>query len=286
MPRVDRTDAAWAGAWILIVGYLAARDFYPGWTGFRGPGLGPLPVSSFGVLLLLDFLFGWYLVRRVCLRRGLDWEGFQGDLIWIVLGGFYLSHLVSIALYFPDRLSDPLALLDVRTGISSFGGIFGGGALAVWALRRRKRPVWAYVDVLVYGFVGRYIFGRAGCFSVHDHPGIETDFFLAVEIDGVLRHDLGFYEMLLMAGLLVLLTAIGVGSTARPGLITAWAASVYGPARFFLDSLRVDDPRYGSLTPGQWFCLVTVLVAAWAWVTVARAGHPRSAVGEHVSDRG
>ena len=45
-------------------------------------------------------------------------------------------------------------------------------------------------------------FGRIGCFMAHDHPGLESDFFLAVQ--GVCRnhwtdinyacHDLGLYE--------------------------------------------------------------------------------------------
>lgn len=279
MSRVDRADAAWAGAWIAISGYLVLRNFHPAWAGSGGwlPDL--LPVNPFGLLVLTDFAFAWFLVRRAALGRGLDWEGFKGDFVWIVLGGLYLSHLTSLALYFPSRLSDPLAWLDIRTGISSFGGIYGGAALAIWFLRRRGRPVWVYIDVLVYGFVGGYAFGRAGCFTVHDHPGIASDFFLAVEIDGVLRHDLGFYEMLLMAGLVLLLTAVGARSAVRPGLITAVAASVYAPVRFFFDSLRVEDPRYGTLTPGQWFCLVTVLFAVWAWATVLRADRgPRTVV--------
>jgi phosphatidylglycerol:prolipoprotein diacylglycerol transferase len=276
--KVDLADAGWLVLWLGIVAFLCVRIFQP------SPDATEIsfgPFSSFGVLGALNFVFAWYLARRACLGRGLDWTHFRQDLVWLVLGGYFISHLVSLALYFPERLSDPVAWVDPRWGISSFGGIYGGTLLAVPLLRRRGWPVWEYMDAMVYGFIGGYAFGRAGCFSVHDHPGRETDFFLGVDIGGVHRHDLGFYEMWLVAAMTIALTALGARRRVRPGLITAWAATIYGPARVFLDSLRVGDARYGSLTPGQWFGLLTTGVAVWAWVVVARSGVATRPLEDH-----
>jgi len=278
-PRLTTADAAWVAAWVLVAGSLVVINFHPAWAGPGRPDLRSLPVNVFGLLVVADLLFAWCLAKQACVGRGLDWERFRLDLVWIILGGFYLSHLASLALYYSGRLSDPVAWLDARSGMSSFGGIYGGIAIAIWLLQRRRFSVWAYVDTLVYGFVGGYAFGRAGCFFVHDHLGVASDFVLAVEIDGVMRHDLGFYEMLLMAGLVVFLTAAGARAPTRPGWITALAASVYAPARFLFDSLRIGDPRYATLTPGQWFSILTALVAVWAWVAFLRQGRDPPAVG-------
>jgi phosphatidylglycerol:prolipoprotein diacylglycerol transferase len=270
MPGLIKADAAWAGAWLLVAAGLVLVNFDPDGAVAGRLDLAALPVNLFGLLVVTNLFFALYLAKQACVGRGLDWERFRLDLVWIIAGGFYLSHLTSLALYSPSRLSDPVAWLDVRTGLSSFGGMYGGLAIATWLLRRRGLPVWAYVDVLVYGFVGGYAFGRAACFLVHDHPGITTDFVLGVEIDGVMRHDLGFYEMLLMAGMTVFFTAVGARVPTRPGWIAALGFSIYAPIRFLFDTLRVGDPRYASLTPGQWFSILSAGVAIWAWITVLR----------------
>jgi phosphatidylglycerol:prolipoprotein diacylglycerol transferase len=161
-------------------------------------------------------------------------------------------------------------LLDPRTRISSFGGIFGGGLVAVVIFRCRALPVWRYVDALAYGFVGGYVFGRAGCLAIHDHPGSVSDFFLAVPIDGIRRHDLGFYEMWLMLGLFVVITLVAGRGRPSDGLVIAVAATAYAPIRFLLDFLRITDATYAGLTPGQWFCIPAFAVGVWAWLRISR----------------
>jgi len=220
------------------------------------------------VLAALDVLFGIYLIQRWCKRFGLDWQVFVMGLPWIVVLGYFAAHIVSLALYFPADLIDWKVLLDSRTRISSFGGIFGGALVALIVFRRRGIFVWRYMDALAYGFIGGYVFGRAGCFAIHDHPGTESDFLLAVPIDGVRRHDLGFYEMWLMLGLLGVLSYIARRGRPADGLVIALAASIYAPIRFLLDFLRVADTTYAGLTPGQWACIPALAIALWAWLHV------------------
>src|SRR5690606_35594528 len=87
------------------------------------------------------------------------------------------------------------------------------------------------------------------CFTVHDHPGRATSFFLGVPVDGTVRHDLGFYELLYTIALFVVVQL----STRRPrpdGWVIALAATSYAPVRFALDFLGVRDATYAGLTPG------------------------------------
>ena len=59
-------------------------------------------------------------------------------------------------------------------------------------------PVMPYADSLAYGLATGWMFGRLGCFTAHDHPGIRTSFFLGVKYpEGtgfVTRFDLGLLE--------------------------------------------------------------------------------------------
>ena len=113
---------------------------------------------------------------------------------------------------------------------------------------------------------------RIGCFLVHDHPGVRTDFFLAVDFPvrfyGGPRHDLGLYDVFVLAAISVLLYAL---KTRRPreGRLMGVLAVTYTPARFFLDFLRASDlsfvdRRYAGLTPAQY--VVVGLFAAGVWL--------------------
>lgn len=280
MPGFGRKSADWG--WIALFAALAGALLWRNLVLDRPHigvlDLGPIEISPFGLFVALDILFGYYLVRRWCLRFGLDWDGLADGMVWIVVLGLYLSHLVSVAAYYPEDLLDWRVLLDVRTRISSFGGMFGGGLVAAWWLRRRSLDFRTYADGLVYGFVGGYIFGRAGCFSVHDHPGRPTELPWGVSIDGVSRHDLGLYEMFLMIGLFLLINRLSRDARPRSGMVLGLTATLYAPVRFAFDSLRIADVRYAGLTPGQWFAIPLLLVGLWALRT-AGAGESRRSAG-------
>ena len=243
-----------------VISTLLLHNFRWGGGDSSRLSIGSLDLPVFGVLAALDMWFGIYLMHRWCERFDLDWEMLAGWLPAIILIGYYFSHLFSVALYFPEQLTDVRTLLDPRSQISSFGGMLGGSLVAVWFLRRHKQPILRYMDVLAYGFVGGYIFGRAGCFAIHDHPGVATDFPLAVEIAGQRRHDLGFYEMLLMVALLIGITLMARKSRPADGRVLAFFALAYSPIRFGFDSLRIDDVRYAGMTPGQWCAIAFFLL--------------------------
>jgi phosphatidylglycerol:prolipoprotein diacylglycerol transferase len=145
--------------------------------------------------------------------------------------------------------------------LSSFGGLFAGALGAYVFTRHRGLAVLPWLDVLARAFSLAYVFGRAGCSLAHDHPGLPTDFFLAViyparnGFPAGPRHDLGFYEFLLWV--LIFLVFHWLSRRRRPGgfyigLMIVW----YAPVRFGLDFLRTADLSYLGLTFAQWSCLL------------------------------
>lgn len=257
---LTRADLTWGATFVVALAWLLYRNYVLGDTTAPTLSVGPLTIYSFGLLVALDFLFSIHLVRRWALGHDLDWAKLATGVLWIGGLGYYLSHVVSLVLYYPEDLGDPIAWIDARTRISSYGGFYGGAIVAVVFLVKNRLPLLRYADALIYGLVGGYLFGRLGCFSVHDHPGRETDFFLGLQMDGVRRHDLGLYEMLFLIGLFVVLNARAWRSRPPDGTILAWTALTYAPVRFLLDSLRTVDVTYAGLTPAQWFCLPTFVI--------------------------
>lgn len=243
--------------------------------------IGPLEIHLFGILVATGVVLGATLAARYAERHHIDvdwlrWFGFR-----LVVGGFIICHVVDVLLYEPDKLAeDPLILLKIWQGISSYGGFLGGFIMFMWYTQARYKPPanrLELADNAIIGFAPGFWFGRMGCSVAHDHPGVPTDFPLAIEwppgrypgygpyeLDPrlpVQAHDLGLYEALFLMPVIV----AGVFLLARlkgrkPGLLLGYAAVVYAIPRFFLEYLRIEstDPRYLGLTPGQYFSILTL----------------------------
>ena len=220
---------------------------------------GPVAIQPFGVLVTLGCIMGTLVARWHARSLGLDLRRFATLVAWVLIPGFVVSHIVVLLLYHPEQLRFDLGLLDIGRGMSSFGGFFGGALGAVVYLQRHRLPVLPYVDALVLGLVAGWFFGRLGCTVVHDHPGLPSDFILAVEYPSGTRHDLGWYEWLFTIVLYLLLIVIR-RRRYPAGVLTGVTCIIYAPVRFMLDFLRVGDRLYLGFTPGQYFALVLAIV--------------------------
>jgi phosphatidylglycerol---prolipoprotein diacylglyceryl transferase len=242
--------------------------------------LGPIDVRPFGVLLALGVLAGAHAVRYLGQGDGLDRTTLQSMTAWTLIGGFLFAHVFDVLLYQSDvLLTAPWMLLVPCAGTSSVGGMLGGIGAFVLYFRLYGGPQpqrLRYADAAMLGAVIGYLCGRAGCAVVHDHPGVPSDFVLAVAFpNGTVRHDLGLYEFLWLV-----VVAIAVFATwflyrrRRPGFIVGLTALLYAPVRFGLDFLRAGedlrggDPRYLGLTPAQY---VAIALTALGLYLVGRA---------------
>lgn len=229
--------------------------------------IGPLTIKPFGVMVALSILLGYWLAVKRAKRTGLDMQIFADCLLWALAGGFIGAHLFWGVFYNPQLVRDnPLILLKIWEGISSFGGFFGGSLGVYFFFKRKKVDVVRYFEAISFGFVPAWAVARLGCTIVFDHPGRTTDFVLGmVDRTGVVRHNLGFYEMLWT----VVIAAVLYGlRNYRPfeGFHIALVFFMYAPVRVFLDSLRVDDRTWMGYTPGQYFSVF--LLALGVWLTI------------------
>jgi phosphatidylglycerol:prolipoprotein diacylglycerol transferase len=227
-----------------------------------------LPIHMFGVLVAIGVILGDRIVVREGVKRGLEAKDIKFLNARIVIVGFIVAHLVSVIFYFPERIKEsPLILLNFWAGLSSFGGFLGAFLAFVYYTRKEKIPALAYADSVALGLAVGWIFGRTGCFTAHDHPGLRTTFFLGVRYPEGTRHDLGLYELLFT----IVMTAILFAYAQKPrvaGRIIGLFATMYAPVRFGLDFLRATDvarpdERYANLTPAQWACVATLALGVW-----------------------
>ncbi len=249
----------------------------------------PPSIKPFGTLVALGVYVGAVVAVRRARARGLDGR-LQGDFVfWAVAFGFIFGHIFDAIFYHPRTvLRDPLYLLRIWEGLSSYGG-FAGAVIGAyfWKWYRKTKPL-EYIDLTVSGMPVAWILGRAGCATVHDHPGIISNSWLAVRFPAkplpddfigfyyeqpyIGRFDLGLLECLLTIPIAIVVAILFRRKIHRPkGFYIGVVCTMYGVIRFPLDFLRVgveskvigSDPRYGELTPAQWACFAFVMLGAY-----------------------
>lgn len=275
--------------------------------------LGPVPLHPFGILVATGVLIGTSITARRAQKLGYDVLQLNSFVTWMLVSAFVLSHILDQLFYHWDEVvRRPWSLIMLWEGLSSFGGFVGAViGIVLWKFyvvdegqfwpRRRAAPapILPFADLVLSVFPIGWMFGRAGCASVHDHPGARAtaDTLLAVAyprhtanelvthfgfIEFIHGHDprfdLGFLELLFT---IVLATCFALTWRRRLPIGTYVIASglAYAPVRFAMDFLRLPqteggDTRYGSLTPAQWCCMVLFLYSL-SMVFYVRSLHAR-----------
>ena len=253
----------------------------PPWTP-RVYHLGPIPIDPWMSLVCIGIIVGLELARHRGIKWGLDVRDVVDGAAFTVAFGFIGGHLMHVLAYNPQMIKEEgwIVVAQIWRGYSSMGGLLGAvGGFMVFFTWIRPRDRWRHADVIIFGYPVAQFFGRLGCFSVHDHVGEQTNFFLGVTFrpgqlegdlpGGSIRHDLGLYEALICLG--VTIVFLYLARSARKGgyFVAVWCV-IYGPLRFMLDFMRksdlgqrYNDTRYAGLTPGQYVTLGIVSVGLY-----------------------
>ena len=151
--------------------------------------IGPFPIHAFGLLVATGVTVGIALAMSRARKRGFDLDLLNSFITWMLVVGFICGHVLDEIFYHPDEiLADPLSLLKLWAGLSSFGGLTGAligiilwkyfdyhpiGSPEGWGFVKnaKPRPIFPFADLILSVYPIAWIFGRSGCSSVHDHPG-------------------------------------------------------------------------------------------------------------------
>jgi phosphatidylglycerol:prolipoprotein diacylglycerol transferase len=241
--------------------------------------IGPIPLHPFGILVATGIMVGHRIATKRAEVLGLPPEKFESLVFWTVATGIVLSHVLDAIFYHPQQVAEnPLYLFKIWAGLSSFGGFFGA-ALGFLVFLRNHPDVdgWRAADAIAYGLPVGWLFGRAGCATVHDHPGRPSTHWLAVDFpaSGVRhyefapgpRFDLGVLEFLLTPILIATVILVAKRTTKRGAVIGA-LCTTYSFLRFPLDFLRETDAnggdvRYFGFTPGHFASVICLFIGLY-----------------------
>jgi phosphatidylglycerol:prolipoprotein diacylglycerol transferase len=242
--------------------------------------LGPLEITGYGLMLMVAFLMGGWLIARQLREAGLK-EDYAADIIAAsVIGG-----IVGAKLWYVALTGDPDAILS-RGGLVWYGGFIGGALAVILNSWRLRVPLRWTMQLAAPALAAAYALGRVGCFLVNDDYGRPTDLPWGVKFpDGLpisnaenlknlfgvpvpagidpatvlAVHPTQLYE----AAAMLLVFAI-LWSLRKRGRPVGWLFGLYlifaGIERFLVEILRAKDDRLlGPFTLAQ---LTSVIIVA------------------------
>jgi len=266
--------------------------------------LGPLEVTGYGIMMMVGFLMGGWLIAQELRRRGLR-EDYAADItVAAVIGG-----VIGAKLWFVAISGDPGALLS-RGGLVWYGGLVGGAvAVAINGWRHRVPFRWT-AHLVAPALAAAYALGRVGCFLVNDDYGRPTTLPWAVKFPEGLPpstaanmqslfgipvppgtppntvlsvHPTQIYEVITMLVVFAILwkwrlRAWGIGALFGAYLIFA------GLERFLVEFVRAKDDRLlGPFTVAQATSVLLVLIGLAIWFRLKDASDPDP--GPYLSSR-
>ncbi|MBK9069511.1 MAG: prolipoprotein diacylglyceryl transferase [Myxococcales bacterium] len=248
----------------------------------------PVPLHVFGLVVAIGVIIGAEIARRHSWRYNVHDDDFRGLSLTVVVTGFIGAHVFDVLFYqWDDFMKDPMLIVKIWAGISSYGG-FIGGALGFFGYTWfRRLNTGLFADSIMLGLLPGFTIGRLACTLASDHVGSETSFVLGFDypamrlfgFNGPVRlHNLGFYELLYLIPVCAIVLWLGFRSKKRlaAGSLAVLTGLLYAPVRFALDYLRFDksDPRYLSLTFAQWMSIVAFIAAGYVFLQLRKHGKP------------
>jgi phosphatidylglycerol:prolipoprotein diacylglycerol transferase len=211
--------------------------------------IGSFVVSSFGLMVALAFLAGYWIASLEFKRKKLDDKLLGNILLLSMLGGIGGAKLMYIFENVPlsDFISSPFTHIFSRGGLTFYGG-FIGAVLLFWILTiKNKVSFFKVMDAITPALAIGHSIGRIGCFLVGDDYGIKSDVPWAVAFPKGLPpttdpvHPTQVYEVILMGLIFFVLWKLRKRNT-PDGWLFSILIILAGIERFLIEFIRSTTP--------------------------------------------
>ena len=139
------------------------------------PLIGGMPLYSYGLMLGISFIVGWYLAFHFTEKDNIESRFTTRTLIYVIIGSLIGARI----LFFisnPDKWHGVGSFLKLRQGgLIAYGGYIGGTVTAVVYCYRKKVNFWRFADHVAPSMALGLGFTRIGCFLYGCDYGKVTD---------------------------------------------------------------------------------------------------------------
>lgn len=224
--------------------------------------LGDVEITSFGVLMAIAAVVGWWMFSRETRISGLP-PGTSDVALYGLIAGFLGAKLLWAAEHQgEDRFA---SLLFARGGLSWYGGLIGGVGTGVVLIVRRHVPLLPVLAAATPALAVGHAIGRIGCFLVGDDYGRPSSLPWAVAFPEGLPpttvrvHPTQLYEaafLVVLAWWLMRWMRRDLESRVIVGRYLMLALGF----RFALEFIRINERVALGLTMAQWIALGGIVV--------------------------
>ncbi len=211
--------------------------------------IGDFSISSFGFMIAICFLAGYWIISLETTRKKLDDKVISNMFLAAMIGGIVGAKLLYVFenIPFVEIVKHPLTQLFARGGLTFYGG-FIGAVLLIWVISKRNNiSMWTIGDLAAPALALAYSIGRVGCLLVGDDYGVPSNLPWAIAFPNGLPptdvpvHPTQAYEIIIMFFAFLLLWKLR--TRLKPA---GWLFSVYliiaGLERFFIEVFRNTTP--------------------------------------------
>ena len=151
---------------LLLIGAILAAAAGISAFGQRGQvyTLSPLPIYSYGAMLCLSIVVGWYLTLGLAEKDGLPRDKMANCYFITALAALVGARLLYVATN-PQEFESFKDLFALRRGgLVAYGGFLAGFVGSLVYLRRQKIRLLAWADVAVPSLASGLVITRIGCY--------------------------------------------------------------------------------------------------------------------------
>ena len=245
---------------------------------------GPLRIRWYGLMFLIGFGIGYFIMRWICRRENKNFVVFEGLLIYLIAGTTIGARLGHVLFYAPGYyFSNPIEIFKIwEGGLASHGGTLGVIIAIILFCRRHKEfgLMWtldriAVPTPMVAGFI------RIGNLMNSEIIGRPTDVpwaFVFERVDKVPRHPGQLYESIAYFCLFVINMILYKRNPKRgAGLYLGITLGGIFLARIFLEHFKENQEAFEAgmiLNMGQILSIPFVLFAIFLIVRALKNGPP------------
>jgi phosphatidylglycerol:prolipoprotein diacylglycerol transferase len=243
--------------------------------------LGPIQLRWYGLMYMLSFIVGFFVLRRFAKYRKLNMstDDLYDLLFYLILGVMIGGRLGYVLFYdLPSYVRAPLSILAIWQGGMSFhGGFIGMILAAIWITRKKGWSFWEIADLVCAAVPIGLGLGRIGNFINGELYGRVTTVPWAMvfpEGGPMPRHPSQLYEALLEGLLLFFILRWFYRKNFHRGTVFWALLAFYGLFRFLVEFVREPDAQIGfdlgPFTRGQELTFPMLVIGTAMMIIYAR----------------
>lgn len=242
-------------------------------------------IYFYGVIIALGFLLGLLYCTKSSRRFGIKEDDLYDAFLWLLPFSILGARLYYVLFKLDFYLAHPAEIFALREGgLAIYGGVIAGILVIFLVCRKKKIPLGAMLDLLVFGLLIGQILGRWGNFMNREAFGAQTEVFCRMGLtapDGttIYVHPTFLYESLWNFACLVFLHIfIRLGKRRYDGQCVLIYFLWYGIGRSWIEGLRTDSLYIGStdIRVSQVLSVALALAALIALIAKRKVNAPEA----------